>query len=57
MFLQQGAVVEAGKGKVKLHTSLKPAFSCGIGTVQVEGIDSPKIADHLWEKHRLFVIV
>lgn len=37
-------------GRVKLHTSLNPAFSCAIGTVQVEGIDSGKLSSWLWEK-------
>lgn len=42
-------------GGVKLHTSLKPGFSCGIGTVQVPGVESPKLAQHLWDKHRILV--
>lgn len=40
-------------GKVKLHTSLNPQFSCGIGVFQAEGIDSSKLSSHLWEKHRI----
>ncbi len=44
------------KFKTKLHTSLKPEFSCGIGTLQVEGVDTGKIADYLWEKHKIFVV-
>jgi selenocysteine lyase/cysteine desulfurase len=42
-------------GRVKLHTSLKPAFSCGIATVQVEGVDSQKLADWLWAKRGILV--
>jgi len=34
--------------RVKLHTSLNPAFSCAIGTVQIEGIDSAKLYGWLW---------
>ncbi len=37
-------------GRVKLHTSLKPAFSCGIGTVEVEGLESGELSAWLWEK-------
>ncbi len=37
-------------GRVKLHTSLRPEFSCAIGTVQVEGIDSGKLSSWLWDK-------
>jgi selenocysteine lyase/cysteine desulfurase len=43
-------------GRVKLHTSLKPQFSCGIGTVQVEGLDTTKLNDHLWDKHRILTV-
>jgi len=42
--------------KVKLFTSLKPQFSCGIATFAVEGLDPAKIRDYLWEKHRILVI-
>lgn len=42
-------------GGVKLHTSLKPGLSCGIGTVQVPGVETPKLAQHLWDKHRILV--
>jgi selenocysteine lyase/cysteine desulfurase len=39
----------ADTGKARLHTSLKPAFSCGIATVQVEALDSVKLCDWLWD--------
>ena len=39
--------------RVKLHTSLKPEFSCGIATVQIEGIDSGELNDWLWKEHRI----
>ncbi|MCK6476727.1 MAG: aminotransferase class V-fold PLP-dependent enzyme [Phycisphaerales bacterium] len=42
--------------RVRLHTSLKPGFSCAIGNVQVEGVDTEKLAAHLWEKHKIYVI-
>ncbi len=41
--------------RVRLHTSLNPEFSCAIGTVQVEGIDSGALASHLWNRHRIIV--
>ena len=41
--------------RVKLHTSLDPRFSCGIGTVQVVGIETPKLAQHLWDRYRILV--
>jgi selenocysteine lyase/cysteine desulfurase len=41
--------------RVKLHTSLKPGFACGLATVQIKGIDSGDLAKHLWEKYRIIV--
>jgi isopenicillin-N epimerase len=37
----------------KLHTSLKPEFSCGIGTIQLEGVDSGALGNWLWNRHRI----
>ncbi len=42
--------------RVRLHTSLKPGFACGIATVQIEGIDSAELAQHLWGRHKIFVV-
>ncbi len=39
--------------RVRLHTSLKPGFACGIATVEVEGIDPGKIVQWLWKQHRI----
>ena len=41
--------------RVHLHTSRKPEFSCGIANVQIEGVDSGELADHLWDAHRIIV--
>jgi len=41
--------------RVRLHTSLKPAFSCGIALVEIVGVDSGKLADHLWNRYRIIV--
>ncbi len=37
--------------RVRLHTSLKPAFSCGIATVQIDGLDTGELGAWLWDKH------
>ena len=42
--------------RIRLHTSLKPEFSCCIATVQIEGVDTRKLAEHLWDKHRIIVV-
>ncbi|MBL9032846.1 MAG: aminotransferase class V-fold PLP-dependent enzyme [Phycisphaerae bacterium] len=40
-------------GRVRLHTSLDPRFSCAIGTVQIDGIESDKLGDWLWSTRRI----
>ncbi len=41
--------------RVRLHTSLRPEFSCALATVQIEGVDSAALQQHLWQKHRILV--
>lgn len=41
--------------RVRLHTSLKPGFACGLATVQIEGIDPVELTSHLWREHRIIV--
>jgi len=43
--------------RVKLHTSLKPAFSCGIATVQIDGVESGALNNWLWKEHRILTTV
>ncbi|MEX2219265.1 MAG: aminotransferase class V-fold PLP-dependent enzyme [Phycisphaerales bacterium] len=43
-------------GRVRLHTSLKEPFSCGIGTVEIEGLDGDRLMDWLWEKRRILTV-
>jgi len=40
-------------GRFKVHTSLDPAQSCAIGTVQVLGVDTSKAVQQLWDKWRI----
>lgn len=40
---------------VRLHTSLKPGFACGIATVQIQGIDSGKLNSWLFKEHKILV--
>ena len=46
----------ASQPRFKLHTSLKPGFATGVANVEIEGIDPAKLADHLWEKERIFTV-
>jgi selenocysteine lyase/cysteine desulfurase len=42
--------------RVRLHTSLKPGFACGIANVEVVGVDPGALATHLWRDHRIIVV-
>jgi len=42
--------------RVKMHTSFKPEFACGVSNVQIEGIDPGKLVSYLWDKHRIIVV-
>ncbi|HZW11226.1 MAG TPA: aminotransferase class V-fold PLP-dependent enzyme [Phycisphaerales bacterium] len=43
-------------GRARLHTSRKPGCAAGIGTVQLEGLDTAELGAWLWEKHRILVV-
>jgi selenocysteine lyase/cysteine desulfurase len=45
----------AGKPLIRVHTSFDPAMSCGIGTVQIEGVASDKLAKHLFDTRRIIL--
>jgi selenocysteine lyase/cysteine desulfurase len=45
-----------GQRSVRIWTSFDPAQSCAIGTVGLEGVDTAKLAAHLWEKRRIIVV-
>jgi len=42
--------------RVRLHTSFMPEFSCGIATVQIEGVDTKALNQHLWDAHRIITV-
>jgi selenocysteine lyase/cysteine desulfurase len=41
--------------RVRLHTSLKPGFACGIATFAVDGLDPGALGGWLWSEHRIIV--
>ncbi len=49
-------LLAAAPDRVRLHTSLKPQFSCAIGTLQVDGLDSEELATWLDEKRNILVV-
>jgi selenocysteine lyase/cysteine desulfurase len=45
-----------GQPRVRVHTSFDPSMSCAIGNVQVEGVDSRRLAKHLFDRRRIIVV-
>ena len=41
---------------VRLHTSLRPGFACGIANVEIEGIAPNDVRDYLWREHRVITV-
>ncbi len=41
--------------RIRLHTSLKPQYSCGLANFELEGTDPQQLASHLWKKYRIIV--
>jgi isopenicillin-N epimerase len=41
---------------VKILNSEDPEQSCAIGFLSVDGFDAPKLANHLWEKYRIWTV-
>ncbi len=39
--------------RVRLHTSLKPGYACGIANVEIGGIDPGDLFSWLWNEHRI----
>jgi len=46
----------AAHERVRFHTSRKPGFAGGIALVEIEGVDSEKLAAWLWDQHKIFVV-
>jgi selenocysteine lyase/cysteine desulfurase len=46
----------AGQGGVRIHTSFDPAMGGAIGNVGIEGVDTARLAAHLWERRRIIVV-
>jgi selenocysteine lyase/cysteine desulfurase len=44
-----------GQPGVRIYTSFDPAMSCAIGTVGIEGVDTARLAQHLWDRRRIIV--
>jgi len=45
-----------GRAGVRIHTSFDPAMSCAIGNVEIEGVDTAKLAQALWDRRRIIVV-
>lgn len=45
-----------GEKRVKFFTRLEPEHGGAFTTFSIEGIDPAKLAEHLWAKHKIFVV-
>jgi len=45
-----------GQPGVVLHTSFDPSMAGGLANVGIEGIAPGDLRNHLWDKHRIFVV-
>jgi selenocysteine lyase/cysteine desulfurase len=41
---------------VRLHTSLRPGFACGIANVEIDGVEPGALVNHLWDRHRIIAV-
>jgi selenocysteine lyase/cysteine desulfurase len=41
--------------RIRLHSSLEEGQTWGLAVVSIDGIDSNKLVNHLWDKHRIIV--
>lgn len=41
---------------VRLNTSQKAGFACGIANVEVLGVEPNDLRDHLWDKHKIITV-
>jgi selenocysteine lyase/cysteine desulfurase len=42
--------------RIRIHTSLKPGFACGIANVEIAGEDTAALRDWLWDRHRILTV-
>jgi selenocysteine lyase/cysteine desulfurase len=41
---------------VRLNTSQKPGFACGIANVEIVGLEPNDVRDYLWSEHRIITV-
>lgn len=41
---------------VRLHTSRKPGFACGIANVEIVGVEPNDLRDYLWTEHKIITV-
>ena len=42
--------------RFRMNTSLLPQFSCGIGNIQLEGVESGALNNWLWQEHKIISV-
>ncbi len=49
-------LVDAHPDRFVLHTSRKPGLAHALATVQLVGVDSERLCEWLWDRHRIFTV-
>ncbi len=45
-----------GQKGVRIYTSFDPSMACAIGNVGIDGVDTRKLSEHLWNRRRVIVV-
>lgn len=45
-----------GEKRIRIHSNLAEGQTWGLACVSIDGIESPKLVQHLWDKHRIVVV-
>jgi selenocysteine lyase/cysteine desulfurase len=45
-----------GEKRIKIHSNLAEGQTWGLACVSIDGVDSAKLVQHLWDKHRIIVV-
>jgi selenocysteine lyase/cysteine desulfurase len=45
-----------GEKRIKIHSNLAEGQTWGLACVSIDGVDSAKLVQHMWDKHRIIVV-
>ena len=45
-----------GEKRIRIHSNLAEGQTWGLACVSIDGVDSAKLVQHMWDKHRIIVV-